>query len=402
MHALLPLAVSLLLAAPPPDEPSLSLERGRDRDAFTLDARLGAYAGGFDGMGVRRDSGGLGIVEGALDPRWHAGRWTVELPLRLAHRQTFGADLSETTGSLSFSPEYRFSRELRGGPEVGVSGAWRPGWPDLYQRQPGGYLPPTDRYGYVSWRAGAQLASRPIARHHLRVKYRYVTYRYAGEPAFDPDVNPMHLTPRDNDQHQVDLSWRYLGREGWDVGLYLDYAHRKDLDLLARNAGSGTTSFYTTPLQRLDRYEPAVKVALKRLGDRVELGLRYGFLIQDDTFQGYYSYTGHHPRLELDWAVTDRLGLEGRVEGWLIEYGANGTRPARLESGDRRHDRRVALRARARYALGAHLSAVAEGEWVKRETNYPDYQPDPVTDAGYDVRLDYENLRAVAGVEWRL
>lgn len=403
MIFLVPLAASILLVATPPEDPAPAKNRARrDPDGWTVDAKLGAYAGAFDGMGVRTDSGGLGIVEGALTPSWRGGAWRVEVPLRLGHRQTFGADLSETTGSLALSTEHRFTRALRAGPEVGLSGAYRPGWPDLYQRQPGGELPSTDRYGYLAWHAGAQLYALPFAHNHLRLKYRYVSYRYAGEPAFEPDVNPMHLTPRDNVQHQIDLSWRYLGGESWDLGFSLDYTHRRDEDLLARNAGTGGTSGYTNPLQRLNRVEPAVEVQLKRLGDQVDVSLRYGFMVQDDPFQGYYSYTGQHPRLDVEWAVTDRLGLEGRAEAWLVEYGSDGTFASRLDSGSRRHDRRVALRAGARYALTPTLSAIAEGEWVKRETNYPDYEPDPITDVGYDIRFDYENLRAVAGLEWRL
>jgi hypothetical protein len=402
MNLLAPLALTLVLATPPEDPAPATKRAGRDQPGWTVDARLGAYAGAFDGMGVRTDSGGLGIVEGALSPTWRGGGWRVEVPLRLTHRETFGADLSETTGSLALSTERRFTRAFRAGPEVGISGAYRPGWPDLYQRQPGGALPSTDRYGYLAWHAGAQLYALPLAHNHVRLKYRYVAYRYQGESAFEPDVNPMHLTPRDNVQHQVDLSWRYLGGQSWDLGFGLEYTHRRDDDLLARNAGSGGTSGYTNPLQKLNKVEPSVEVKLKRLGDQVDVSLRYGFMVQDDPFQGYYSYTGQHPRLDVEWAVTDRLGLEGRAEAWLVEYGSSSTFASRLDSGSRRTDNRVALRAGARYALTPTLSAVVEGEWVKRETNYPDYVPDPVTDAGYDIRFDYDNLRAVAGVEWRL
>ncbi|ACG74711.1 conserved hypothetical protein [Anaeromyxobacter sp. K] len=412
MNLLLSLAAGLVLAAqgaaPAPDAPDGTdaprTRRAARRDAsgWTLDARLGAYAGAFDGMGVRRDSGGLGIVEGALAPEWRGGDWTVGVPLRLAHRQTFGADLSETTGALDLTAERRLTRSFRAGPEVGVSGAYRPGWPDLYQRAPGGALASTDRFGYLAWHVGGQLWARPLPRSHLRLHYRYVSYAYRGEAAFQPDVNPMHLTPRDNVQHQVDLSWRYLGGESWAAAFRLDYTHRHDLDLLARNAGTGGTSGYTNPDQKLSKLEPSVEVELKRLGGQLDASLRWGYVVQDDPFQGYYSYSGQHPRLDLDWTATGRLTLEGRVEAWLLEYGANGTSPARLDSGSRRYDRRVALRAGARYALTPAVSAVAEAEWVKRDTNYPDYVPDPATDAGYDIRFDYENVRAIAGVEWRL
>lgn len=383
-------ALSLLALAPP--------AAAKDAPAsWTLDARAGLYGGAFDGFGVRRDSGALLLAEAALTPKLESGRWTLELPLRAGQRKTFGASLDETTGSAGAEPEYRLSRGVRIGAEASVGGAWRPDWEDLYQRDALGHMPGTDRYSYLSWRAGLSLRARPAPHQHLRLKYRYVSTRYSEDPAFDPAA-PMHLTPRDNGQQQVELSWRFLG-ERYATALRVDYAHRQDFTLLARDAGTGATS--GNPEQQLDTVEPSVEVELAKLGGAVDVSLRYGYEVQRDAFQGYYSYQGQHPRLIVKSPLTERLEVELKAEAWLRSYGPDSK--TNTSDGDRLYDRRFAVGGELRYALAGGLALRAEAEWVTRDTNYPDYVPGvyPAT-RYYDVRWSYDNARAVAGLEWRM
>ncbi|ABS27662.1 hypothetical protein [Anaeromyxobacter sp. Fw109-5] len=382
-------ALALLLSASP-------ARAADEAPRWTLDARAGLYAGAFDGWSVRRDSGTLLLAEGALTPELESGRFQLELPVRFAHRQTFGATLPETTGSVGVEPAYRVLRRLKLGAEAGVGGAWRPGWDDLYQRDALGEMPGTDRYGYFSWRAGVSLYAIPAPHQHLRIKYRYVSYSYVEDPAFDPAA-PMHLTPRDNGQQQLEASWRILG-ERYATAFRVDYVHRQDFTLLARDAGTGATS--GNPEQQLDSVEPSVEIELARLGGAVDVSLRYGYEVQRDAFQGYYSYQGQHPRLIVKSPLTDRLEAALRAEAWLRAYGADSK--ANTSDGARLFDRRFALGGELRYALGGGLAARAEAEWVTRDTNYPDYVPG-VYPAGryYDVRWSYDNARVIAGLEWR-
>src|SRR6266545_983496 len=365
-----------LLAAPAAGSEASPAEGADGTQAWTLGhVKLGAYAGGFDGRGVRTASGGAALVEGTAAPTMKTGAWKLDVPLRFHHFQTFGASLSETYGSATVGIEDRVAKALRLGASLGLSGAWRPDWPDLYQPQAnnpspsGGFeLTPTNRYSYLAWHAGASLGVTPFARNHLRLKYQYVHTGYVRDPNFRLD-RPMHLTPRDNGQHRLESSWRAFG-DGYAVAARFEYVHRQDEVYLARNAVTGLTNFYTTPYQRLDRMEPSVEVTVKRLADRVE------------------------------------------GEAWLLEYGPSSkaaglppdpTVPGRLEHGTRLYDRRGAVGATASYAFTKRLAAKLKGEWVRRSTNYPDYVPGyyPSTKL-YDIEWSYVNTLVVAGVELRL
>jgi hypothetical protein len=210
----------------------------------------------------------------------------------------------------------------------------------------------------------------------------------------------MHLTPLDRDTHELLASWR-AAYETFAGALRVEYQHRQDKVLLARNAGTGSTSGYSNPLQRLDLFEPSIELEGRRLAGRLGVSLGYGYVVQIDPFQGYYSYTGHHPRLQLDCAIVETFRARARAEAWIFEYGPQSTSPSRLASGTRRYDRRVLLSAGLDYRLTEMLVASLDGRWVKRDTNYADYTPG-VNPASrfYDIRWSYSNFEVLAGIEY--
>lgn len=378
-----------------------------------LDLSAATFGGAFDGDGVRRESGGLAVVEVSGKTEVRGERWRLEVPFRLAHKETFGADLVETTGALSVEPWWEATSRVRLGLEAGGFGADRPDWADLYQRDPvTSELRPTDRYGYLAWRVGGQLYARPAPHQHLRARYRYVAYDYVEDPEFDATPNPisgepdlMHLTPRDRAEHQLDASWRYR-QKTWALGVSLDTTRRAYDTLLARNRRSGATpedglGNELNPRQELAIWEPAVELELVRLGGKLELSLGYGLDVHDDPFQGYYSLKAHNPRVKAKLAVTDRLGAELSADGWYATYGDDGS--SRLEGNDtRRKDSRTRARGELEYRLGGGLSMQLAAEVVVRATNYADYEPDPITNEGYDVAFDYTNVTALGGIRYRL
>jgi hypothetical protein len=362
---------------------------------LSLDWTVAALAGGFSGKGTRTDSGGLAIVDVGLDATWKRHGFELAVPVDLAHEQTVGASLSETTGKVGIEPAWRTASGTRLGLEASVGGAWRPDWPDQYQRTAAGVLPTTDRYSYLLARAGANGWWRPGPGQHLRARYRLTSTSYREDPAFDP-ATPMHLTPRDNVRHDLDLSWRRLGGST-ALGIRLDAFYRRDLVALARNAGTGGTT--GNPKQKLLGAEPSVELELLR-GGPVELSLRYGFEVQADTFDGYYSYTGHHPRVEATVSGPGGLEVKARAEAWLRTYGPSSK--ANTEDGARLSDRRLAGAVGLRWPLSERLRVIGDLEVRSRSTNYPDYVPGvfPAT-RFYDIAWDYVNVRAVAGVEWK-
>lgn len=364
--------------------------------AWTTSWELAAAAGGFSGQRTRTDAGGLLLLDAAVEPAYAHGDLALKAPVGLSHRQTVGATLSETRLRAALEPAWRASRALKLGAEAGLLWAYRPGWPDQYQREASGVMPGTDRYSFLAWRAGANLYAQPAPHQHLRLRYRLVATTYTRDPTFDPAA-PMHLTPRDNVVHELSGSWRRL-QPTWAVALRLDAAFRRDSVYLARRAGTGGST--GNPTQELNDYEPSAELELRQVAGRADVSLRYGYEIRVDPFQGYYSFTGHHPRATADVALGDRLGTRLSLEAWLRTFGPSSK--ANTEDGARLTDRRLRLAGELRWRLERGLSLEARASWTGRTTNYPDYVPGvfPAT-RFYDIRWDYDNLEATVGVAWR-
>ncbi|MBK9516701.1 MAG: hypothetical protein IPO09_04955 [Anaeromyxobacter sp.] len=380
-------------AAPPRASPAALAPA---EPAWTWFWELSAAAGGFSGQKTRTDAGGLLVVEAGVEPTYASGPLTVKLPASLAHRQTVGASLSETRVRAAVEPGWQAGRSLKLGAEVGLLGVLRPDWPDQYQREASGLTPGTDRYSHLAWRVGANLYAQPAPHQHLRLRYRLESVTYRRDSAFDP-ATPMHLTPRDHVEHLLQASWRRL-QPAWAVAVRLDAAFRRDAVYLARRAGTGGSS--GNPEQSLNDYEPSVELELRRLGGLADLSLRYGHEIRVDTFQGYYSFTGHHPELKLEAPLAK--GLDGRLslEAWLRTYGPDSK--SNTEDGARLTDQKVRVAAALEWALRDDLTVVAKADWTHRTTNYPDYVPGvyPAT-RSYEIGWDYDNVEALVGVRWR-
>jgi hypothetical protein len=211
----------------------------------------------------------------------------------------------------------------------------------------------------------------------------------------------MHLTPVDHGTHDLLAQWK-LGTSTLNSTLRVEYQRRLDRVLLARNAYSGGTSAGQNPLQRLNLFEPSIEgEARGLLGGVLGLSAGYGFVIQDDPFQGYYSTTGHRPRVRAEVVLTPSLRARVGAEALLLTYGPNSTAAQRLSSGSRRFDHRLSVEATASYRIAEGLFAVADARWSARDTNYPDYVPGilPAT-RFYDIQWSYTNFRAMLGIQY--
>jgi opacity protein-like surface antigen len=389
----IPIALALLLATASPasaaDEPQGS-DAAADKDRTRYDFAIRAVGGYFDGMGVRTDSGGLAVVELDLTPKLRLGSWTVDVPLRLDHRQTFGADLNETVMGAELAAMHKAGKTMRYGPIGGVTYTLRTGWPDLYQRNDAtGALAKTDRYTHLDGFLGWQHWYRLGEGHNLRWKVRFLQQAYRHDPGFDEtDPSPTHLVPRDNRQLRFDSSYRAT-HDVVSYGVKLDAFYRWDQVAVAREARTGAA---TTDLQHTWGVEPALTLDFHLAP--LELSLDYGLLKQVDAVTGYYSFTSHHPIARAELALGKQLSLHARAEAWLVTYGPDSK--ARTEDGKRLSSTKYALKGGARYALTKDLAAVADVEWATRDTNYPDYTaPGPV------IAWDYTNTMVTAGVEWK-
>jgi len=396
--------------APPPesDEPGDS-DEAPGGPGFNVRLRANVSAGAFRGLQVRKDRGALLVAEAAAIPTARYGDFLLRLPLRLAHRQTVGASLPETQGSGGLELTWKQSRRLKLSVEGGLSGFWRPGWPDLYQPLADGGFAPTSRASHLDQRFGMELVGTPLRRHRLRLGYRYALSDYAADPAFEPFEEPMHLTPLDHTEHALELGWRYVGK-GFRLMAGVRGFARQDSFLFARDAGTGKThagpgGLAPNPLQSFRGGEPSLGGKLWLLQRRLEVEASYGFELVEDRFQGYYSYTGHHPELKVEYSPMERVSLRATAEAWLRSYGENsyveGPGHPPLTFGDRRVDRRGVVGGELRFALRPELSAKLEGRWVVSKTNFPRYIPGSFPSSrAYDIDWNYQNWLALAGLEY--
>lgn len=384
-----------------------------ERDRTPADLKISAVGGAFDGMGVRRVSGGVALFQLDYTPRFRSEVWELSVPLAFDHRQTFGTRLNQTVAAAGVEADF-VGGGLHVGPLAGYSYTWRPGWPDLYQPNGAGGLYPTDRYSHSHWFAGGRLWSKFGGGRHLRIKARYSQYTYVRDPNYDPTVSLVHLVPRDYHELRVDASYRHVMHTfAW--ALRLDAYSRQYDVMLARKAFTGGT-VSSNPHQELRGVEPRAEVEWRSKPFTVTLG--YGYLWRDDPFQGYYSYAGHHPYVEAKGAITRALSYDAKASAKFLGYGSNskaitlditsGVYVPGTDDGKRLFDNRVELEAGLRYKLAKELSLVADAKWVRRATNYRDYipgvYPPPIVrpyDTHYDIRWDFTNVMVTAGVEWR-
>lgn len=378
---------------------------------WSVEAAAQLETGAFSGLGVRKEAGARLRPQLQVEPQLELDRFRASVPVSLSHAETFGARLDESRGSGGLELRWRFSSKLRVALAASVAGVYRPQWSDLYQPLPTGDFARTDRYSHWDRRVEAQLASRPWRRQHARLKYRYTIAEYAVDPAFEPVRSPNHLTPFSHDEHRADFSWRYLQKD-WKLGVGLFARWRRDGFLFARDAGSGLThagpgGLPPNPLQAFRTLEPSVEGRWRFSGTGLELAGEYGVEVNDDLYQGYYSYWGHHPKLALEYQVPGGTKLALVGEATLRRYGPNSYQPGAshppLAFGDRRVDQRGEVAFELEVPLGSALALTGRAAWVRRVTNFPSYEPwvFPATRA-YDIDWSYTNLEASLGLRWKL
>jgi hypothetical protein len=418
------------------DSEARSLQESRDvREAsrlrWSVPVEATTLAGYLDGRKVRRESGAVAVVEVSTDPRLEAGPLTLSLPLGLRHQETFGAHLRELHSRGALEARLAIGESFWVEPAGSVTGAWRPGWTDLYQpipEQPA--APPaeptefndTDRYSYFAYALGARARWRPAAGHAVTFEYDYKVANYRNDSAFrsvlDTDPEPNHLVPPDYSRHGFELAYAYRsGVLRAEAGVE---AFFKDSEFIyARDAGTGLThaapgGAAANPLQSLRGAEPRAEVELRFFRKRLRVEAGFGWEVVDDTFQGYYSYAGPHPSLRVRGAPTADLDLGLQVEAQWRTYGANsyaatpGWQPGDaghppLEGGNRRTDHRVGVDLDTSYALNDTWRLLLEAKLLWRDTNFPNYQPGvfPRT-RNYAIEWSYTNWQVLAGLAWRV
>ena len=373
----------------------------------TVDGSAELRGGALSGRSTLRTRGGLIDGQAGAEPALEQGRWRLALPVTIGHRETPGADLRETRGGIDADARWKRDARLRLDLELGLRLTSRPGWADEYQPTATG-LGATDRYSHRDLRLGAALTAIPLRHQHARLGLRVTDYDYDDDPAYDAIDAAPHLVPGDRREIDLDGSWRHFG-DGWKLGGAIAFEDRRDDRNYARDAGTGVTHAGAggpppNPLYHQLSFEPSIGAELELRDETIELGADLGYAIVSDRYQGYYSWRGLHPQLHarvhvgaLDAKLTGEAQLATYGDG---SYAAGGNHPP-LESGTVRKDTKLEGRLDVGYQVRRHLTVVAGADVTKRTTNFPDYVPG-VFPAGaqYDVRWDYVNWEASAGVRF--
>jgi len=368
--------------------------------------------GALTGQGIVRDAGGLAETEVGATGRLTYGWWRLEIPLAARHRQMLASALDETRGTAGAELRLRTGPSFRLTLEAEIGATRRPDWPDPYQPRADGTLATTNRWSYWQRRTGAQIAAIPLRHEHVRLKYRYTLTDYRDDPNFDPVGRPTHIPPGDNGEHRAQLVVRHHG-EGWKAGAGAEAFMRDYYFFFARDAGSGKTHAGAggappNPLASRRGLEPSVGGEVDLGGERLTLEAEYGFEIVDDPFAGYYSFTGHHPALGISFTSPQkklRASLKGELQWRTYGDGSYAEGPAHppLDEAARRFDHRADLGARVQVAVTNGFSLFAEGDWLWRKTNFPDYEPGVFPEgAPYAIDWDWSHFRGLGGVAWRI
>ncbi len=372
-----------------------------------LEARIRAGAGGISGDSINTGRGAMSVVEGTLSPKATRGRYTLEAPIELAHRQTLGSELSESRVRGTARGTVRFTPRLRLSGELGLAATRRPDWPDPFQRRDGEHLP-TDRYSHWDRRGGVDLVLRPKRRHRVQIAYDYVLAVYGHDPMFDGVNRPLRLTPWDRDTHRLDAAWR-IRRDRLRLRAGVEAARRRYFYVFSGDRGTGITHVDSrdtppNPLLELRWLKPRLDLELE-VTPALSVRARYELELVQDAYQGYLSYVGHHPRLEASWALPRDAELRARAEAWLRPYGADSydgmdlERP--LEWGDRRTDALADVSLGFARPFAPRWSAVATARLAVRRTNYASSTQDLGTGEVYAIDWNYVNWLGWAGVEYR-
>jgi hypothetical protein len=372
-----------------------------------LEGKVRAGAGAVSGDTINAGTAAMSLVEGTLTPRLTRGRYTLDAPIDFGHRQTLGgARLSESRvlgilrGTVRFTPRIRLSGEL------GLGATWRPDWPDPFQPLAGDDVGATDRYSHWDRRAGADLVLRPARRQRVRISYDYLLGVYKQDPMFDPIYDPLHLTPWDRDTHRLDAVWR-IRRDRVKLRVGAEAALRRYFYIFSGDADTGVTHAGAggeppNPLLELRWLKPRLEAELE-VTPAILVGARYELELVQDTYQGYLSYAGHHPRLEASWALPRDAELRARVELWLRRYGANSYDGMDLSSGGdgRRSDTLADFGLAFARPFAPHWSAIADARLSVRRSSYASSITVDETGAVLEVGWSYLNWIGWAGVEYR-
>lgn len=299
------------------------------------------------------------------------------------------------------------------GARVSYYWVYRPSWPDLYQPNPlgpglptdpnfGAYLP-TDRNSFHKLIAALEFEYSGISKFTLKGDGGYKRNIQYIDPNFNANI-PFHLTPTTYGGIVFDLEGIYEASPTTDLQLSNDFEWRSYDIALARDAVTGLTHATTTPNQLYSQINNETKLAatFKSKKSHIEFTPFFGFIVNVDPFQGYYSYLGIEPGLQLEGKI-HRFSYALKVSFEMQNYGANGFDPAKTQDKKALYKYYLKGGLELKYKIHKHVELFLDGEVYNKWTNYPSYTPGqpPVAGKNYSINFSFANYLISSGVTFK-
>ncbi|MDH4262058.1 MAG: hypothetical protein OEV78_03330 [Spirochaetia bacterium] len=289
---------------------------------------------------------------------------------------------------------------------------YRPTWPDLYQPNPLGFngVPdpkydsylPTDRNSYQRISPELNFIFTKVENLEIYLNPGYLRNIDNSDPAFNINV-PTHLTPSSYSSLFLVVGAKYEGVKPLKMEL-INKVESSTYDIaLARDAITGKTHYMTSPNPLYIELNNKTTVALGIYFEKIKLEVKpiASLDFNVDQYQGYYSYTGFEPGIEIKQKIKN-FQYSIKFSEDLQNYASTSFDSTKTLDNKTLYKYYTKASLDLGYSLSKNLEIFAEGDMLIKKTNYPPYVPgvNPAT-KNYDINFSFNNFSVNSGVTYK-
>ncbi|MDH4200493.1 MAG: hypothetical protein OEV66_08955 [Spirochaetia bacterium] len=289
----------------------------------------------------------------------------------------------------------------------------RPKWPDLYQPNPlqfggtadplyGSYLP-TDRNSYHKLEPGLSMEYNGIKALPFSINLRYIRNLQYIDPLFT-QINPTHLTPSAYTGYAAQIEMTYRISKKLYISLANDFEYRSYDYELARDSVTGKTNYKKTPNPLFSKMmnTSALGVLIK-FGKNLSVKPFFGVELNSDLYQGYYSYTGIEPGIEVAHKIGNFRYTLKFSETLQFFDPVNSFDPLKTTDGKTLYKYYTKANLNMKYEFNKHIESFIEAGMFIKQTNYPAYVSgvNPAK-KNYNIDFNFTNYSIMGGAAYKL
>ena len=299
--------------------------------------------------------------------------------------------------------------------ETGMMYSWmlRPSWPDLYQPNPllfgakanpefGSYLP-TDRNSYHKLYPEITAGYNGIANLNLELDVHYIRNLEYIDPNYVFFL-PTHLTPSTYSGLSGEIKGTYKLSKTLHIKLKNENQYRSYDYELARDAITGKTNFVSTPnpLYREFNNITTLGVDIILTGIKMKIKPFASLDISTDLYQGYYTYTGIEPGIEIEHKI-EKFSYSIKFSEEMRFFSPNGFNPTLTTDKKSLYKYYTKGEINLKYRFNKHIESFINAEMLIKQTNYPAYTPGiyPAS-KNYNIDFNFQNYGIWAGASYTL